>query len=116
MWVFFGLVAALYVHREKLARQLLGDMAGNEGGENSGPGSEEHNHEAGTWQTPSRLGNFLLPFVSWALFSLLAIAFINVQPYLGLTIALAGGVILGFICTVSFESKTHMRAWKIWHE
>jgi hypothetical protein len=38
-------------------------------------------------------------------FSLLAIAFIGDQPYLGLAIALAGGVVLGFVCVKRFESK-----------
>jgi len=39
-------------------------------------------------------------------FSLLAIAVVGDQPYLGLAIALAGGVILGFVCMMRFESVT----------
>jgi len=35
----------------------------------------------------------------------LAIAVVGDQPYLGLAIALAGGVILGFVCMKRFESK-----------
>jgi putative inorganic carbon (HCO3(-)) transporter len=110
MWIFFGLVAALYVRREKLARQLLEDMAGDKGGEISGPVSGEHDLKVGSKQALSRLGNFLLAFTYWVLFSLLAIAFIGDRPYLGLVIALAGGIILGFICTVSFESKAQKGA------
>lgn len=110
MWVFFGLVAALYVHREKLARQLLGGMAGDEGGENGEPGSGDRDQKVGDGQALSRLGNFLLDFVSWVFFSLIAIAFVGDQPYLGLLIALAGGIILGFICIVSYESKAQKRA------
>lgn len=110
MWVFMGLVAALYVHQDQLARQLLEDSAGDDAGWSSGSGSKEHNHEAGNRQTPSRLGNFLLAFAYWVLFSLLAIAFIGDWPYLGLAIALTGGVFLGFICTVSFESKAQKGA------
>jgi putative inorganic carbon (HCO3(-)) transporter len=109
MWVFMGLVAALYVHRDQLARQLLGDVAGDEVGGSSEKGSGEHDRKAGAGQALSRLGNFLLAFVYWVLFSLLAIAFIGDRPYLGLVIALAGGVILGFICTVSFEFKVEKR-------
>ena len=39
-------------------------------------------------------------------FSLLAIAVVGDQPYLGLAIALAGGVILGFVCMRRFESRS----------
>ena len=35
----------------------------------------------------------------------IAIAFIRIWPYLGLAIALVGGVILGFVCMMRFESK-----------
>ncbi len=45
--------------------------------------------------------NFLL----WILISLLAIAFIREHPYLGLAIALAGGVIVGLASSTAFESK-----------
>ena len=52
-----------------------------------------------------RLGNFLLAFGCWGFFSLLAIAFIDNWPYVGLATALAGGVILGFVCMMRFELK-----------
>ncbi|MBM4467726.1 MAG: hypothetical protein FJ014_19620 [Chloroflexi bacterium] len=35
----------------------------------------------------------------------LAIAVVGHQPYLGLATALAGGVILGFVCMRRFEAK-----------
>ena len=38
--------------------------------------------------------------------SLLAIAVVTNQPYLGLAMALAGGVVLGFVCMRRFESVT----------
>lgn len=44
-------------------------------------------------------------FLLWILFSLLAIAYIGDRPYLGLTIALAGGVIIGLACARTLESK-----------
>jgi O-antigen ligase len=102
LWVFFGLVAALYMNREKLARQVLKNMAGNDGGENSGV---VHDHNIDCGQVRSRFGNFMVAFTCWTLFSLFAITFIENQPYLGLAIALAGGGLLGFICTASCESK-----------
>jgi len=39
---------------------------------------------------------------------LLVIAFVGNQPYLGLATALAGGVILGFVCMRRFDP----RLWK----
>ncbi len=107
MWVFFGLVAALYLNREKMARQELGNMAGNEEGENSRQGQDP---KVGGGRVQNLFGSFWLAFVYWALFSLLAIAFIGAQPYLGLAIALVGAGILGFICISSFESRARMRS------
>jgi putative inorganic carbon (HCO3(-)) transporter len=104
MWVFIGLVAALYVRRDQLARELLGDVAGEESGVSSNPG--DHDRKPGAGQMRRRFGSFFLAFVYWALFSLLAIAFIGNQPTLGLSIAVAGGGILGFICIAPFESKS----------
>ncbi len=107
MWVFMGLIAALYVHRDSIAGQLSGNEgveAEEEGGnglESAGGGGEA----SGGW-LPSWSGTFLLAFGCWALFSLLAIAVVGDQPYLGLAIALAGGVILGFVCMMRFESVT----------
>ena len=107
MWVFMGLVAALYVHRDSIAGQLSGNESAEAGRERgnrleSVGGSRE---ASGDWLS-SWLGTFLLTFGCWALFSLLAIAVVGDQPYLGLAIALAGGVILGFVCMRRFESVT----------
>jgi len=106
MWVFMGLIAALYVHRDSIAGQLSGNKsaeAGREGdnGLESVGGSGE---ASGGWLS-SWLGRFLPAFGCWALFSLLAIAVVGDWPYLGLAIALAGGIILGFVCMRRFESK-----------
>lgn len=106
MWVFMGVVAALYARRDQLARQLSGEGAKNDGEESSGPSSVGDGHKAGGRRILRRLGNFLLAFGYWVLFSLLAIAFIGNRPYMGLAIALVGGVALGFICTVPTEFKS----------
>jgi O-antigen ligase len=104
MWVFMGLIAALYVHRDSIARRPSenesAEAEGGKGLESVGGSSETSNGRLSNW-----LGTFLLTFGCWALFSLLAIAFTGDQPYLGLAIALAGGVILGFVCMKRFESK-----------
>lgn len=106
MWVFMGLIAALYVHRDSIAGQLSGNgsmEAGREGDRGLEAGGSD---EAGGGRLSSWSGTFLLAFGCWALFSLLAIAVVGDQPYLGLAIALAGGVVLGFVCMRRFESVT----------
>jgi hypothetical protein len=107
MWVFMGLIAALYVHRDSIAGQLSGNKgAGAEEEGDNGQESVGSSGEANGGWLSSWLGTFLLAFGCWALFSLLAIAFVGDQPYLGLAIALAGGLILGFVCMKRFESAT----------
>lgn len=46
---------------------------------------------------------FWTPLLS---FSLLAIALVSDRPYLGLAIALAGGVTLGIVCMKRFEPNS----------
>lgn len=105
MWLFFGLVSALFIRRDKLAQQFIDGLAVEQNGKLSAP-EPAHEHKSGTRYGLSRLGRFFLPFAYWVLFSMLAIAFVGDQPYLSLTIALIGGGILGFICTNSLESKS----------
>lgn len=40
----------------------------------------------------------------WILFSLLAIAYIGDQPYLGLAIAIGGGIVMGVVAFLNFEA------------
>lgn len=105
MWLFFGLVSALFIRRDKLALQFIDGLTVEQNGKLSAP-EPAHEHKSGTRYGLSRLGRFFLPFAYWVLFSMLAIAFVGDQPYLSLTIALIGGGILGFICTNSLESKS----------
>lgn len=106
MWVFMGLIAALYVHRDSIARQLSANEGTEVEREIDGSLQSVGGHgKASSGRRSSQLGNFLLAFGCWALFSLLAIAFIGDQPYLGLAIALAGGITLGFVCMKRFEPK-----------
>jgi len=46
----------------------------------------------------------LLPFVLWIEASLLAIAFIGTRPYVGLGIAVVGGVVLGWVGIAGYSS------------
>ena len=59
---------------------------------------------------PTRTVNL---FLLWILFSLLAIAYIGQHPYLGLGIAIVGGIILGVMSFLYYEPEppaTHTEA------
>ncbi|MFQ5595686.1 MAG: hypothetical protein ACE5HA_16185 [Anaerolineae bacterium] len=51
---------------------------------------------------PTRTVNL---FLLWILFSLLAIAYIGQYPYLGLGIAIFGGIVLGVMSFLYFEPE-----------
>jgi hypothetical protein len=52
-----------------------------------------------------RWTNCLTVLGIWVLASLLAIAYIGSHPYLGLGIAILGGIILGIVAFVSYEAE-----------
>ncbi|MFQ5340020.1 MAG: hypothetical protein ACE5F6_00580 [Anaerolineae bacterium] len=52
---------------------------------------------------PTRTVNL---FLLWVLFSLLAIAYIGQHPYLGLGIAIVGGIILGVMSFLYYEPES----------
>lgn len=52
---------------------------------------------------PTRTVNL---FLLWILFSLLAIAYIGQHPYLGLGIAIVGGIILGVMSFLYYEPQS----------
>lgn len=106
MWVFMGLAAALYLHRDQYTMQLFGYSTGDSANGNSGLDSAGRDGQVTSSKLSDRLGRVLRVYAGWAIFSLLAIAFIGEQPILGLGIALIGGGILGYICVALFESKT----------
>ena len=47
-------------------------------------------------------------FLTWILFSLLAIAYIGEHPFLGLAIAIVGGIVLGVLSFLYYEPPTAM--------
>ncbi len=55
---------------------------------------------------PTRTVNL---FLLWILFSLLAIAYIGERPYLGLAIAMVGGIILGVMSFLYYEPEPPAR-------
>ena len=52
-----------------------------------------------------RLGNCLTVLGIWVLASLLAIAYIGSHPYLGLAIAVLGGIAFGVVAFLSYEAE-----------
>jgi hypothetical protein len=107
MWIFFGLVTTLYIRRDQIAmKSTENGIEAEKAGESNvlAPRAFERNSDARQWL--KRLGGSFLPFVYWALFSMLAISFVGDQPYISLAIALTGGGILGFICTTRLEAKS----------
>ena len=52
-----------------------------------------------------RLSNRLTVLGIWVLVSLLAIAYIGSRPYLGLGIAIAGGIAFGVAAFLSYEAE-----------
>jgi hypothetical protein len=86
--------------------QLFGYSTGDSANGNSGLDSAGQDGQVTPSKLSDRLGRVLRVYAGWAIFSLLAIAFIGEQPILGLGIALIGGGILGYICVALFESKT----------
>lgn len=54
-----------------------------------------------------RLSTCLTVLSIWVLASLLAIAYIGSRPYLGLGVALLGGIALGVAAFLSYEAEQH---------
>ena len=54
-----------------------------------------------------RLSTFLTVFSIWVLASLVAIAYIGSHPYLGLGVALLGGIAFGVAAFLSYEAGQH---------
>ena len=52
-----------------------------------------------------RWGNCLTVLAIWVLASLLAIAYIGTHPYLGLGIAILGGIAFGVAAFLSYEAE-----------
>lgn len=89
MWIYFGLVAALYIHDHKFDQV------------------RDRNHLLSiraNWQNIKRLGiNLLFGLFTWILFSLLSVTFVFVNIYISLGLAIIGGIILGILFTRRFE-------------
>ncbi len=96
MWVFYGLVAGIYVHLHLPALRPP-SAASNDKLTDAPP--------ARTLTAPAPWPGLLWAFLYWLLLSLLAISFIGDRFLLGLAIALGGGVIVGYLCIDAFERQ-----------
>lgn len=93
MWLYFGLMAALYVNGHAIKVNevyLLGDM------EKSPP-----------QKLPISVGNrlklLLFGLTGWVVCSLLSLAFVDPYPLLALGLVVLGGIILGLVLTRRFN-------------
>jgi O-antigen ligase len=106
MWVFMGLISALYIRRNQLQTEFIeNDKEVDKTDQGNVPGLSAFERNSGKRPRLGRLHNFFLPFAYWALFSILAISFVGDHPYISLMIAVVGGGILGFICIRATESN-----------
>ena len=105
MWVFMGVAAALYTHRNQLARQSFAAVHLDEHSESNALDAEVDQQSLDARPAPNRSGNLLIGFGTWVLISLFAIAFVGANPYISLGIALVGGGCLGYTLTRRYESE-----------
>jgi putative inorganic carbon (hco3(-)) transporter len=87
LWIFLGMVAAIFTHQEYFTVQNL-EM----------PEISTLNYQKPDWkEVKLSLINLLIGFVYWLLFSLVAATFINLSPYISLGLAIVGGIILSVV-------------------
>ena len=101
MWIFFGLAAALYVHRGQPQPQQQAVV---------------NKHLFPLFHKPNwgRLGRtlvyLLFGLANWAFFSIVAVIFVNNLPLLSVIVAVLGGTLLGVILTLRYEFDLHPSA------
>lgn len=107
MWIFYGVVAGIYIHLHLPA--LHAPLAPDDDKPADSPTTR-------TPTAPAPWSGLLWAVLYWLLLSLLAVSFIGDHFWLGLAIALGGGVIVGHLCTDAFERQkfANGRASKKW--
>lgn len=95
LWIYLGIITALYVHQNNFQRHYSRfDMPTDDT-----PRLRFIKKNFLLWAK-----NLLLAVAAWFIFSLASISFININPYICLTLASMGGVLLGFLVTKRFEN------------
>ena len=95
MWIFFGLAAAVYVQKDRF-RWDAGSLSGQD---------PERMNRKPDWQVVKRhSGQLLAGMAAWILFSLIAVAFVNINVYLSLATAMLSGTLLGILLVRRYQS------------
>lgn len=93
LWIYLGIITAIYIHQNKLAHHRSQGLT---------PAEDEPQRQQFNLNSKNWVVDFFFGAGNWMLFSLVAIAFININPYVSLAIASVGGILLGFLCTKQF--------------
>ncbi|MBN2541347.1 O-antigen ligase family protein [bacterium] len=98
LWIYLGVINAIYIHQGNMGRRISVQ-----------PESTMTITQTDIIKSKTSFwfSYFLFGIGSWVLFSLAAIAFININPYISLGIAMIGGVLLGIYLTYRFEIRNH---------
>ena len=91
MWIYFGVVAAIFVHQEYFVTNEAGNVINVQ---------RKVRINFSHW-----LLVFVVGLISWIMITLAATAFINSRPILALLVAAAGGIILGLILSGRFKNS-----------
>ncbi|MBW6466711.1 MAG: O-antigen ligase family protein [Brevefilum sp.] len=111
LWIFLGLMAALYTHK-----RYRGWRTDSQAGDQ--PGLAILNLD---WKPfKRRLRDLLFGLVLWVIISLAAVTFITLNPILSIVLAIAGGILLGILLAGHFmhgsirgsgETKKDRNSW-----
>jgi len=95
VWIFFGICAAVYLHRDNLIHYY-----------NASPEPRVNPTKlAFRKKIWPRTKNLLWSLTLWLAISLAGISFININPFISLGITVTGGILLGLISTTRFETQ-----------
>jgi len=101
LWIFYGVMAALFIHRHKLIRSAKRGL-------NTSNAQQEAKPD---WEQVKRQGiDLLIGLGYWVLISLAAVSLVNFNPYLSLTFAIIGGITLGIFLTTRFRKRNKQSA------
>ena len=97
LWIFLGLIAAVYVHRKNFQWQ-----------QGFPPNQSDRTSFAKPTQitTKRRFTDMLIGLAYWLLISLGAVTFVNISPLVSLALAMAGGIYLGILLTKQYRKTT----------
>lgn len=108
LWIFLGLMAAIYVHRDNLHWRISSRKR---------PQPGKRIPRLGPALFKKRLLDLLIGLAYWLVISLVAVIFITDSPILSLMVATLGGILLGVVLTKRFVLRnTKNKKNKLNHE